>query len=345
MKRIVRALLVLPWLLGLGGSDTGATIGAGPPRAEPISIVEVLQRTDRDAILRSFKVLGVVSCRDGARTRKVLWIENIWPYAITESTPERQDEFSTILEFREWFHGHGCSDTDTTVYGGDGRTAMAMRSASTYTYAPLPSWLLLGDDRRTNNWAFPDPENGFERLALAHDSGYLDAAWTDAELARLLQPTPAKASAFADCYESGDPIRCFGRWGPRDGSFVRTGWQLDKTRRSRYLAMLYSASLAREGPEGYRTGWQDYPSSTSRGYTYYRLVPRDTGPEPGSGWIQPIYPDREEAFPIGEEGILKDRTRAPDRMAVVLYGTFRRPAEPGAACSSVRMMPPEESRR
>lgn len=344
MKRFLLAGAAIA-TLGLSDSRAAPERAAAGGRPEPISFAEVVERTDRDAIRRSLRILGVIPCREGRRMSQAVWVENLWPYGITESTPERQDDYSTIEEFKELFHAHECDVRETTVFAGGRASAMEMRSGSTYTYAPLPSWLLLGDDRRKNNWAFPDPEARHARVALAHDSGLLDPAWSDAALAGMMQPTRPKATAFADCFKSADAIGCFGKWGPRDGSFVRTGWQLDASRRSRLLAMLYSASLAREGPEGYRTPWQTYASSTGRGHTTYHLIPRETGPEPGSGWIQVIFPEREDAMAIGDPAVFEDKKNAPDRMAVIVYGTFRRPAEPGAPCDSVRMMPPLEASR
>lgn len=339
MKRTATLFLVGLAILGVRAAPAAAPIAAPP---SPISVAQVIERADRDAIRRSLRILGVIPCREGKRMSEALWVENIWPYAIAESTPEVQSDYSTIEEFRTLFHAGGCGARKTTVYAGDESSAIQMRSGSVYTFAPLPSWLLLGGDHRKNNWAFPDPERDFERIGLAYCSGFLDPGWSDSAMAAMAQPTRTKGSAFADCYESGDPIACFAMWGPRDGSFVRSGWQMDPTRRSRFLAMLFAASLAREGPEGYRTPWQNYASSTGRGHTYFHLVPRETGPEPGSGWIQPIFPEREEAMAIGDPAVWGAKKEAPDRMAVILFGTFRRPAEPGAPCDSVRMMPPKE---
>ena len=343
MKRTLFLATAAAAMLSLSASSAPQPSPAAPARRPTISIADLIERTDRAAILRSLKILGVIKCREGHRTRTVLWVQNIWPYGYVESTPERGDQWCTIKGFETMFHAGGCPDRETTTYGGAAHTAMSLRRASTYTWAPLPSWLALGDDRRKNNWAFPDPERNHSRLALAHDSGFLDPGWTDSELARIQQPVKSDPDAFLRCYKSADHQLCFGRWGPKDGSFVRSGWQMDRSRRSRLLAMLFSAQLAREGPQGYRPSFQRHTSATGRGHTYYHLVPRETGPETGTGWIQVIYPKREDAMPIGSPKVFEEKKDAPDAMGAILYGTFRRPARPGARCDSVRLMPPKKA--
>lgn len=340
IKRTLSLAVAASIALGLSGSAPAAAIGGAGPRPT-ISIADMIERVDRQAILANTKILGVVQCREGNKWRTVLWIENPWVYGYVESTPERGDQWCTVEGFAEMFHAGGCPERETTVYTGGEHAVIALHRASTYTFAPLPSWLGLGDDRRVNNWAFPEPERAAGRLGLAHDSGFMDPSWTDPEMARMLQPVDPEADAFAECFRNPDKIKCFGKWGPQDGRYPRTGWMPDGSRRSRLLAMLYSAQLAREGPEGYRTGWQENPRSHGRGHTYYRLAPRDTGPETGH-FVQLIYPKREDAMKIGSSEVFEGEKRAPPAMGALLYGIFRRPAEPGAPCDSVRFMQPRE---
>lgn len=346
MKKSLFVLAIAGSLLMSGSSSPMAPAGAPMAPAgerKTIALLDLIERVDRETILREMKILGVVSCRDGHKTRKVLWIENPWPFAYVEGTPERGDQWCTVEGFKDAFHAGGCPDRETTTYGGGSpHTAITLRRASAYAFAPLPSHLKLGSDSRINSWAFPDPEENHPRLALAHDSGFMDPAWTDAALARTLQGVKPDADAFARCYKEKDPVRCFGAWGPADGSYPRTGWMPDGSRRSRLLSLLYSGQLAREGPEGYRTSWQKMEPARGRGHTYYHLVPRDTGPETGH-FLQVVYPDKEDAMKIGTSEIWDGKEEAPDAMGVVLMGIFRRPAEPGADCKSVRFMPPRKT--
>lgn len=313
---------------------------ATPRRWPPPSLnQELLGAVDRAGMLSSFRIVGIDDC-DGDLQPETPRIRNLWPYAYGESVTYRGDEWTTVadgpINWAQIYHRPApCREGTTAWRPGPYQTSQELRGASIYTFAPKPSALGLGGDHERGNWAFPiganevglpPPARAPVVRGLAFCSGWHDgAAWTNPAVATAYDaavlPAQPRQNAFAYCRQSGDAERCFGYWGPKDGTYPRSGWMPDGTRASSFLRILYGAMLAEELVSGRRANG-------------YGLVPR-VGPRTGHG-LQQVYPFTRTAdgiMPIGAGRIAFDPARRSDAIepppygpatGALLYGHFER---------------------
>lgn len=330
MARYVVGFLVFAFALPVATPARRAPCSASP---------ELLGAVDRAGILSSFRIVGLDDC-NGDRQPETPRIQNLWPYAYGESVTLRGDEWTTVsdgpVNWAAIYHRPApCRNGTTAWRPGPYQTSQELRGTSIYTFAPKPSALGLGGDHDLANWAFPIGAHEVGRPPAARDpvvrglafcSGYHDgAAWTNPAVASLYDsavlPARPRGDAFAECRRTGDPERCFGYWGPRDGSYPRSGWMPDGTLASTFLRILYGAMLAEEVVPGRRANG-------------YGLIPA-VGPRTGHG-IQHIYPFarmHDGILPIGHGRIVFDAARRRDVLnprpygpatGALLYGWFER---------------------
>lgn len=215
-------------------------------------------RVDVSAILRSWRLKGVLVCPHHGHMRKCWWVENAYPCGILEVVhspwTSHMAEAAGLLKT-----GQGVGPAVTSSAGADrGQSNLQFADARVYTFIPpLPEALDIPIARPRGPFFAP------------HYLSELDAwGWRTGIVDRLLQPLRSRAN----CEKAPDPHNCAGRWGaywPREGFVVQQSEPM-----AAYLQAL-RAGRAASSPMG-RFAITPYPFEPRTGHfiQMMRPVPR-----------------------------------------------------------------------
>ncbi|MBI2930230.1 MAG: TraU family protein [Planctomycetes bacterium] len=167
------------------------------------SPVSMVARVDVSAILRSWRIKGVMVCSHKGRPRTCLWVENAYPCGILEVV---RRPFASHLSVPLPKIGGALTSSGGTDRG---QTNLQFGEARVFTFIPpLPDELEIPIAR---------PRGPFFAVNYMSE---LDAwGWRTGLMDRVLR-APA---SIAPCDLAPDPARCAGTWGsyyPREGFLV-----------------------------------------------------------------------------------------------------------------------------
>jgi hypothetical protein len=232
--------------------------GTAPVRALPGQV-------DVSAILRTWRVKGVLVCPHRGRQKPCLWVENAFPCGIFEVV--HQPFRTHVTESEPAMAALRLLPLSlTSAAGADkAQTNLQFADAHVFTYVPPV------DDI---DWPIASPK-GFP-FAINYLSEIDAFAWRTGLIDRLIRPAP-----LLSCETAPDKAKCAGRWGayyPREGYLIHSSEP-----KSAFLQAVRAGRVASD-PLG-------------------RFVPLPYPFEPRTGHlIQMIRPVWRRAVRIGEPG-------------------------------------------
>lgn len=211
-------------------------------------------RIDVTAILRSWRIKGVLVCHHRGEPYACLWVENAWPCGLLEVV---RRPFTSHLAEAAGPLGRAASAGLTSSGAADrGQTNLQFGEARVFSFIPsLPDGIDL---------PLAVPRGPFLRL---HYASELDAAaWRTGMTDRLLQPS----LSFARCETAPAPEACAGRWGsyyPREGFLIHQSEPLAS------LVIALRGGRAASAPGG-RVAFSRYPFEPRTGHFLQTVRPR-----------------------------------------------------------------------
>lgn len=228
-----------------------------------VSTAELTTRLDWTAVLRTWRIRGVLACTHAGEVTTCLWVENAWPCGILESV--RQPWRTHLREGEGWISSLRLEEKGIQSSHGD---SLQFSEGRAWTWVPVP------DFETDIPLAVPSRSD----FRLDYLSEWDAFAWRRPWVDLLLRPGETMAGSVAG---SAPRLRA-GSWGsyhPRTG-FVANSNEVVAS----YLQALRGGRTASD-PSGRIV------------FSRYRYAPR-TG-----HYMQPVLPAWRPALPIGSTDI------------------------------------------
>lgn len=168
--------------------------------------VRLEAQIDWAAVLRTWRIKGVLVCTHAGETTTCLWVENAYPVGILEAV---RQPFRTHLKEGE--------RTFSLLRGFGSR--MESRHGEDLQFAEVRTWTFVPELKVELDIALAIPDSASLELDYASE---LDlAAWRSEWVDRLLEPR----AVLVSCERVSSPRDCPGRWGsywPRIGFVARS---------------------------------------------------------------------------------------------------------------------------
>lgn len=262
------------------GIALGVLLAQERPKFEgTVPLASVPGQVDVTAILRTWRVKGVLVCAHAGKPRVCLWVENAWPCGLLEVVHQ---PFAThVPEVAAAMKALRRLNLPLTSTAGAerGQTNLQFAEARVYTFVPsLPE--ALDFPVAWPKWFSPALNYVTELDAFAWRTGLID---------RLLRPQPPLA-----CDTAPNPATCAGRWG---AYYPREGFLIHPSEPKSAFLQAVRAGRAANDPAG-RFVISPYPFEPRTGHMIQLVRPRrrlavrigDPGPiDEGAGSIEGAY--------------------------------------------------------
>ncbi len=172
-----------------------------------VPLVSLYGQIDISAILRTWRVKGVMVCTHHGQPRACLWVENAFPCGVIEVV--HQPFRTHITELSAALAALRLLPLSSSAGSDRGQTNLQFADAHVYTFVPQVQDI---------DWPIASPQS--HAFAVNYISEFDAFAWRTGIIDRLIRPAP-----LLSCETALDKTSCAGTWGafnPREGYLIHS---------------------------------------------------------------------------------------------------------------------------